>query len=659
MTLTLDQCTRLVNVAALGSVAATDLFNRVGFGFTLPFLNVKDYGALGDNVTDDRVAVVAALAAAAATGQAVYFPPGNYIVSRAGSAPYSIDMPANNITLLGVSGASWLKHPVGMPNNITAILRLNEVSNITIFGLGFDGNWGNSVGGTDSQAGINHTTQADPKNYGLMIRGGTNITVQNVNFQQTYGDAIWVGASAGGIRTNHVDIFNCNMNMSARNGITLTDGAHQVTISDCDLTNIFAGTIDTEPVSTFGGTRDIFINNCRLNRWWSDAVIRLPLSIVGSDNTSSDSSAARGYRVSNTIIYGPVLISNAYDCVIDRCRVFCDYSATSFSPIYIDHVSEDVTISNTYVYDRAGTAGDTHIGAVAVRHYITSYRPTRIRLKNLTIQARNGRHGICIDGSGGVSSDSGTSTATTATTLVDGSKSWTTNQFTGALVVTGGVMGAINTNTATTLTIFGWLTAPSADLVATTPGTGSYKIIGRNGDVLVDQCYVDCTDDGNGQGGLGLYIDAGDITAKPGNEQIKVRGLTVRNATGDAVQVQSRTGANPIRHLSLDRIHAVDDQVTPTCTVAVRFNTGIAVNITKIQMRNITVDGVASVFAGVGTASPNLIRWLVIDGEAAVWEGFGAPAFSAAKGTTYLRKDGGAGTTLYVNESGSTTWAAK
>lgn len=43
----------------------------------------------------------------------------------------------------------------------------------------------------------------------------------------------------------------------------------------------------------------------------------------------------------------------------------------------------------------------------------------------------------------------------------------------------------------------------------------------------------------------------------------------------------------------------------------------------------------------------------------ATFEGTGAPTFSAPLGSLYLRKDGGALTTLYVNTSGSTTWTAK
>lgn len=41
------------------------------------------------------------------------------------------------------------------------------------------------------------------------------------------------------------------------------------------------------------------------------------------------------------------------------------------------------------------------------------------------------------------------------------------------------------------------------------------------------------------------------------------------------------------------------------------------------------------------------------------FNGAGAPSFSAAKGSTYRRSDGGAATCFYVNESGSTTWVGK
>ena len=43
----------------------------------LNFINVKDYGAQGDGVSDDTVAIAAAIL----VGGIIYFPPGTYISS--------------------------------------------------------------------------------------------------------------------------------------------------------------------------------------------------------------------------------------------------------------------------------------------------------------------------------------------------------------------------------------------------------------------------------------------------------------------------------------------------------------------------------------------------------------------------------------------------
>jgi len=57
-------------------------------------VSVKDFGAVGDGVINDRPAIAAAIAAAAVLGAAVYFPPGTYYKAGTGSTE-SINAPAN------------------------------------------------------------------------------------------------------------------------------------------------------------------------------------------------------------------------------------------------------------------------------------------------------------------------------------------------------------------------------------------------------------------------------------------------------------------------------------------------------------------------------------------------------------------------------------
>lgn len=68
-------------------------------------LNVREYGAVGDGVTDDRAACQAAITAIGSSGGTVLFPPGNYLIVPSAGIGLTIANP--NIRLEGArSGAS-------------------------------------------------------------------------------------------------------------------------------------------------------------------------------------------------------------------------------------------------------------------------------------------------------------------------------------------------------------------------------------------------------------------------------------------------------------------------------------------------------------------------------------------------------------------------
>lgn len=65
------------------------------------YTNVMDYGATGDGVTDDRVAIQAAIDATSALGGTVFFPAGTYLCSRVPGQTYSFRIVTNHLRFLG------------------------------------------------------------------------------------------------------------------------------------------------------------------------------------------------------------------------------------------------------------------------------------------------------------------------------------------------------------------------------------------------------------------------------------------------------------------------------------------------------------------------------------------------------------------------------
>jgi uncharacterized secreted repeat protein (TIGR03808 family) len=109
--------------AFAGPAAAQTAARRPGDGA----VSVRDLGAKGDGQSDDSRAFARAVEAVSGTGGIIFVPPGNYRVSRLGSA--------SGVWWQGVPGASVLRYSGG-----GELIRLNGVHGGTFTGLTFDGN---------------------------------------------------------------------------------------------------------------------------------------------------------------------------------------------------------------------------------------------------------------------------------------------------------------------------------------------------------------------------------------------------------------------------------------------------------------------------------------------------------------------------------------
>lgn len=134
-------CARLAT-GDLTDATPTQLLDILG----LPIISVTNpaYGAVGDGVTDDTAAILAAYAAATALGGAiVYFPPGSYVLNA-----FTV-VPANTTIMGSGMGATTIIHADGLTG--TGHLFEAGGANVTVADLTIDGNQANNVGFTFSE----------------------------------------------------------------------------------------------------------------------------------------------------------------------------------------------------------------------------------------------------------------------------------------------------------------------------------------------------------------------------------------------------------------------------------------------------------------------------------------------------------------------------
>ena len=215
----------------------------------LAYADVRSYGAKGDGISDDTVAIQNALK----NNRNVLIPKGKYLVKEL--------VIYNNTRLLGITGQSVLKNMEGSTFILSAYVN-NKVNNnnsntknIEINGITFEGR---SVEDGFSE-----------HEHNLRLVAVSNATITNCTFHSFRGDGIYIGTIKSGIirsHNNNISVSRCyfdGVNYKNRNAISIIDGT-TISITDSKFTrtanNKMPGAIDIEPNSIDETVNDINIS---------------------------------------------------------------------------------------------------------------------------------------------------------------------------------------------------------------------------------------------------------------------------------------------------------------------------------------------------------------------------------------------------------------
>lgn len=262
------------------------------------FVSVTDFGAVGDGVADDTLAIQNALDAS----QRVYVPPGTYMI-KADTVPaggLAGVKPQSNSELIFHKDAFF--KAITTDAGLYSIIDLTNKTNVRIENC-------NLIGERDT-----HTGLTGEFGMGLWIRNGSDIVVEGGKITNCWGDGIYIGQASNLGTPVNISISDVVCENNRRNNFTVisADGLY---VENCQFINA-NGTdpqygVDIEPNNANGELRNIYFVNCRsinnvgagyghnLSLMTSAATFPRPISITYQSCYSEGNNT--GYEVSRVL----------------------------------------------------------------------------------------------------------------------------------------------------------------------------------------------------------------------------------------------------------------------------------------------------------------------------------------------------------------------
>jgi nitrous oxidase accessory protein NosD len=328
-------------------------------------VDVRAFGAIGNDDVDDTNAFASAIRALPPTGGRVVVPSGTYLLSASlkNNTNRAIDLSGlTNISLVGSGPAeSILRMAPAVYKGDTHVILVQQSSGITIQDLTIDGNRHN-------------VTYNDEQSHGVDVHGSSNIRFEDVVFTGMHGDGIRLLGLLGPtpVWVDGVWVEKCVFASNGRSGIAIQRAVRGLTVTGSTFTQISDQSIDMEP--TGGGPEmaphDFIITN---NKFFDTAP--LSLTITG---LSIEDPARRIVVADNELDGTGIFVFNAVDVRIERNRI---RSGIEWAPIEVRKGSENIWIVDNVIDSRASAK------ASIVIMFHTSRAPKDIHVNSNTIQS--------------------------------------------------------------------------------------------------------------------------------------------------------------------------------------------------------------------------------------------------------------------------------
>jgi hypothetical protein len=242
----------------------------------LTSVNVRDFGAIGDGVTDDRDAIQRALNTGA--GKTVFVPNGNYLIGQNEGFYWDLMIPAGTV-LRGESRDGSILHMAPGAKQAVQLLEVLDAPDVTIMNLTLDGH-------ADEQS-------EDPHRAGIFVKRSPRLSLRHLTLKNFTGDGTEIYDGS-----DDPFVYDILATGNRRNGLTLGGGTTGGMFAKSQFIGNYAQQFDSEGGSPID---HVTITECLFDTGGASNDFVLTMTGSAADKRST------GWTVTNNVVNGPAL----------------------------------------------------------------------------------------------------------------------------------------------------------------------------------------------------------------------------------------------------------------------------------------------------------------------------------------------------------------